>query len=533
MRASHPSENVWEGNVARGFVSTINQMAREAERSRKAQERARVRHAKAAAYELKQMEKFERQAYLEARQEEAQAENDQLAEQIAGLNGILESALAQDLSIDFDQLLGRVSEGDLDDDPQLRLPAVPALAALMPRPVGFLGKLMPGANGRHQRLVQNAEAEHAALTREFEGIKKRRAAALAELQAKADRHNAEISALRDAYTEGQAEAVIAYFEAVFQRAAYPDTFPQEHSIAFVPESKQLVVDYQIPPIDEVIPTVEKYRYVKSTDDITETKRTDKSRQALYASILAQTALRLLHEVFASDVEQVVEVAVISVFVSTIDRATGRPVRPCLVSVRVPAEQFAQLHLERVEPAVCLRQLRANVSGHPSELVAVKPIVDINMVDRRFIAEDDVLSTLDSRPNLMELTPSEFESLITNLFEAMGLEARLTQSSRDGGVDCVAFDQRPIFGGKVVIQAKRYKHTVGVSAVRDLYGTMLNEGASKGILVATSGYGKAAFEFANGKPIELISGGNLLSLLSEHAGIEAKIQVPDTWVESSS
>ncbi len=100
---------------------------------------------------------------------------------------------------------------------------------------------------------------------------------------------------------------------------------------------------------------------------------------------------------------------------------------------------------------------------------------------------------------MDLTPSEFESLITNLFQKMGLETRLTQASRDGGVDCVAYDPRPIFGGKVVIQAKRYKSTVGVSAVRDLFGTMQNEGASKGILVTTSGYGKASFEFAEGKP----------------------------------
>lgn len=50
---------------------------------------------------------------------------------------------------------------------------------------------------------------------------------------------------------------------------------------------------------------------------------------------------------------------------------------------------------------------------------------------------------------------------------------------------MAFDARPVLGGKVVIQAKRYRDTVGVSAVRDLYGTMLNEGASKGILVCTS------------------------------------------------
>jgi restriction system protein len=77
---------------------------------------------------------------------------------------------------------------------------------------------------------------------------------------------------------------------------------------------------------------------------------------------------------------------------------------------------------------------------------------------------------------------------------------------------VAYDTRPIFGGKVVIQAKRYKNTVGVSAVRDLFGTMQNEGATKGILVATSGYGQASHEFANGKPLELIDGANLLYLL---------------------
>jgi restriction system protein len=71
----------------------------------------------------------------------------------------------------------------------------------------------------------------------------------------------------------------------------------------------------------------------------------------------------------------------------------------------------------------------------------------------------------------------------------------------------------------------------VSSVRDLFGTMHNEGASKGILVTTSGYGKAAYEFANGKPIELLTGSDLLYLLKEHAGIEAKIEVPDNWVDA--
>jgi restriction system protein len=41
-------------------------------------------------------------------------------------------------------------------------------------------------------------------------------------------------------------------------------------------------------------------------------------------------------------------------------------------------------------------LSASISRGPSELVAVKPIIDINMVDPRFIQEQDILSTLDNR-----------------------------------------------------------------------------------------------------------------------------------------
>ncbi len=199
-------------------------------------------------------------------------------------------------------------------------------------------------------------------------------------------------------------------------------------------------------------------------------------------------------------------------------------------MRATREHFATLNLIDVDPAACLKGLNASLSRSPSELALVKPVLEFDMADPRFVPQSDVRSTLESRPNLMELTPSEFESLITNHFERMGLETRLTQASRDGGVDCVAYDTRPIFDGKVVIQAKRYKNTVGVSAVRDLFGTTQNEGATKGILVTTSGYGTASFDFANGKPLELIDGANLLYQLQEHTGFEAKIEVPDDWVD---
>ena len=54
---------------------------------------------------------------------------------------------------------------------------------------------------------------------------------------------------------------------------------------------------------------------------------------------------------------------------------------------------------------------------------------------------------------------------------------------------------------------------------------MNEGANKGILVTTSGYGPDAFNFSKDKPIELIDGGGLLFLLQD-IGVQARIVFPD-------
>ena len=67
-------------------------------------------------------------------------------------------------------------------------------------------------------------------------------------------------------------------------------------------------------------------------------------------------------------------------------------------------------------------------------------------------------------------------------------------------------------------------------VRDLYGAVMNEGAAKGILVTTSGYGKSSFDFAEHKPLELVSGSHLLFLLEEHTGVRARIAMPEDWVD---
>jgi len=533
----------------KGFVQILMQAQRDAERKKLAQLKELARRQTQAARAAEQARKdYERakaanekeraRLYIESRQAQVDLQNEELEQQIYLIEHILIEALSTDTFINLESLKEPLQIAPFNPG-HLATPEMPPqwAAFLPPEPHG-VQKLLPGSKERYAQEMAKAQQLYQSQVEAHRIREAQRQQELARLKAQYEQYasserqrlaerNKGIDDFKKALSEGKPEAVVDYFTMVLDSSIYPENFSHKAKVAYIPESKQLVIEYDLPPF-EIIPEEGTYKYNKSKDVITATARPLTQRKTLYASLIAQIALRTLYELFTADRQEILETIVYNGYVETISKGTGLPVRACLLTVRTSRNVFMGLNLRQVDPQACLTVLNASVSKNPSELSPVRPVIEFSMVDPRFIEATDILSDLDQRPNLMELTPTEFESLITNLFEKMGLETRQTQASRDGGVDCVAFDNRPIFGGKVIIQAKRYKHTVGVSAVRDLYGTVLNEGASKGILVTTSGYGEASYEFAKNKPLELISGSNLLYLLKEHAGIEAKIEIPEGW-----
>jgi restriction system protein len=240
-------------------------------------------------------------------------------------------------------------------------------------------------------------------------------------------------------------------------------------------------------------------------------------------------LRTIHELFDADEADVLATITFNGYVSSIDPATGHERNPCVLTVQAGKEEFSQINLELIEPRACFKGLKGIGSPKLHSLTPVAPILRIEREDARFISAYGVADGLQEGDNLAAMDWEDFEHLVRELFEQEfavgGGEVKVTRASRDGGVDAVAFDPDPIRGGKIVIQAKRYVGTVGVSAVRDLYGTILNEGANKGIIVTTSHYGPDAYEFAKGKPLVLIDGNNLLHLLEKH-GHKARIDLQE-------
>lgn len=541
----------------KGFVGLMNQIAREqaraqrravADHNRQVREhnrmvREQARYQNQIAREQKQYEKELRQQYLEDRQQETDELNEELNDKVSALHTILSHTLSVDDNIAFDSLRIKNSFQPIQIPANLRTPLAAPQKNDFERktpvkPVGFFEKMFHGEHGKDSRILthQQSDAEMSEATYQkaynsWQKLEKERITKAEQFQAeyeeakrnfiaKMTQRNADVDELEKAYKEGDTEAIVTYNVMVLERSEYPEAFPQEFRLTYTREFKELVIDYELPTI-EVIPPELEYKYVKSKDEIQTKPRKPAEIKSIYQDIIDSVCLRTIHEVLEADQENHISIVSFNGFVQTVDRTTGRDIKPYLTSVRVTKDKFLEIDLSRIDKTACLISLSAQISQQNNERVASKPIVDFDMVDRRFVEGGDVLSELDIRPNLMELSPFEFEILVGNLFTQMGLETRQTRTSRDG-VDIVAFDTRPAFGGKVVIQAKRYKNTVGVAVVRDLYAMMTNEGASKGVLVTTSGYGKDAFEFANDKPIELIDGSSLLFLLEQNANIKVKI-----------
>lgn len=323
---------------------------------------------------------------------------------------------------------------------------------------------------------------------------------------------------RKEYLDKVPEAIIEYCDLVLSESEYPDYFPQEFDIDYNPQNKILIVEYTLPSYDDM-PKVKEITYSRVKGQSVTKFLSESTVNKLYDDLIYQIALRTTHELYASDVINAFESIVFNGWVKSIDRATGKRINPCILSIQASRQEFLSINLKDVDPKLCFKNLKGVGSSKLFSLTPIAPILNISREDKRFITSYKVADDLDESCNLAVMDWEDFEHLIRELFEKefsqSGGEVKITRASRDSGVDAVAFDPDPIRGGKIVIQAKRYTNTVGVSAVRDLYGTVLNEGATKGILVTTTDYGPDAYEFAKGKPLTLLNGSNLLHLLEKH------------------
>lgn len=143
--------------------------------------------------------------------------------------------------------------------------------------------------------------------------------------------------------------------------------------------------------------------------------------------------------------------------------------------------------------------------------------------------------LDTRTGLDSIAAlgwRDFEQLVGEAYRRQGYTVEETGlGGADGGIDLVLRK-----GGKrTLVQCKRWKRDkVPVNVVREMYGLLAHHGADEVRIATVGGFTSDAARFAQGKPIRLIDGETLLTMiravqaseaLQQHQRIEPVIGTP--------
>ncbi|MCX4528558.1 MULTISPECIES: restriction endonuclease [unclassified Streptomyces] len=503
-----------------GMIGDWAEAQRRQQRTQLIQQREAERRRRAWDRDVARGEREQQAAYRQRRDDEARRRTESIEAEVATLQNLLVAGCGA--------AAFRMASLVRDEELEPFRPGSLAHPVAMPHIEQFLQQSSGMALGSYRRAQaeREAQAQHARAHQKAKAAETRRQQQLAEHRQQYDRwateqlagiraHNRGLSELAGRLRAGEAEAVVEYFSAaLYASTAWPEELPRQVSAAYDQAPRQLVLDWELPPYG-VVPEAKSVRYLPSTDQDKETVRPVTQRRALYRDLLAQCVLLVVRELYAADEFGALDSVVVNGFVDDHDPATGREAHIVLATVSAERSAFEGLRLEQVSAVECLVEgLRGQLSARPDQLTAVRPGRRPDEVGGDVVSHGGHAGDEDE-PDLFAMDPIAFENLVAELFRAMGMEAVTTQRSGDGGVDVEAVDPAPIRGGRIVVQVKRYRNTVPPTAVRDLYGTVQDKGANKGVLVTTASFGPGSYTFANGKPLELVPGADLVDLLHQY------------------
>ena len=110
---------------------------------------------------------------------------------------------------------------------------------------------------------------------------------------------------------------------------------------------------------------------------------------------------------------------------------------------------------------------------------------------------------------------EFEEFLKAHFEKLGYKVSTTPKTGDYGVDLICKKKRTCNNNtlmaQMVVQAKRYKGNIGISAVQQIIGGMNYYGCSKGMVITNSYFTKNAWELAKKSNVILYDRNMLINI----------------------
>lgn len=381
-----------------------------------------------------------------------------------------------------------------------------------------LTKSCDARNRKIEDLSRKAEAKYVRATAHqaeafaaAEAAHRKRADAFV---AAAKKEREKLLALQAGVRRTGTEGLLTRVDLAMRMARWPRFVPREGQSRFDVDSGVFIHEHRFPHLS----VAEWVKQVKLKSGWTTKSANQREKKEAAVKVYPSLCLRLAAEIARLDDEGIVKAVVVNGWADYADKSTGQRKRAYCASLFATKEQLSKLNLSKLDPVEAFSALKG-IAARTLDLIPIAPVLRLDTQDPRFVDARPVLSGMSEGENLAAMHWEDFEHLCRELFERefadAGAEVKITQASRDQGVDAIVFNPDPLRGGKIVIQAKRYTNIVDVSAVRDLYGTVINEGAIKGILVTTSHFGSESYSFAKDKPITLLTGNELLAMLEKH------------------
>lgn len=124
--------------------------------------------------------------------------------------------------------------------------------------------------------------------------------------------------------------------------------------------------------------------------------------------------------------------------------------------------------------------------------------------------NQLLETRTGLDSIRAMSWQAFEVLVGEAFRRQGYAVEETGlGGADGGIDLVLRKQGQI----ILVQCKQWRtRQVSVKVVREMFGLLAHHAANAVIVVSIGDYTADARQFIQGKPIELINGEQLLSMV---------------------
>lgn len=114
-----------------------------------------------------------------------------------------------------------------------------------------------------------------------------------------------------------------------------------------------------------------------------------------------------------------------------------------------------------------------------------------------IINDSLLKRAKDDPRIIDnISSREFEEMVCELLDKQGYNVKLTKQTRDGGKDIIVVQKSVLGEFCIYVECKKYdkSNPISVRLVRELYGTVMADNATAGMIITTSYFTRDAKEY---------------------------------------